>query len=84
MATIGLWVCSRTGSRLFRSSVLFKHYGDFENVAMSAGLLPQSVYLGERPPVLPDYLDDSVSARVSLPVQQKIVIVQAIETWITG
>jgi hypothetical protein len=64
--------------------VLFKRYGDHQNVSMSAGLLPPDVYLGERPPVLPDYLDDSVSVRISLPIQQKVVIVQAIETWITG
>jgi hypothetical protein len=42
-------------------------------------MLPQDGYLGERPPVLADYLDDSVSATVQLPAVRKMVIIQALE-----
>jgi len=44
-----------------------------------AGMLPQDAYLGLRPPRLIDYLDDTVSAAVSLPAAQKLVVVQALE-----
>lgn len=42
-------------------------------------MLPQDGYRGERPPVLTDYLDDTVSAAVQLPAVRKMVIVQALE-----
>jgi hypothetical protein len=42
-------------------------------------MLPQDGYLGERPPVLADYLDDTVRAAVHLPAARKMVIVQALE-----
>ena len=42
-------------------------------------MLPQDRYLGERPPVLADYLDDKVSAAVQLPAVRKMVVVQALE-----
>lgn len=44
-----------------------------------AGMLPQAAYLGERPPAVRDYLDDSVSAAVELPALQKWIVVQALE-----
>lgn len=44
-----------------------------------AGMLPQAAYMGCRPPVLPDYLDDSVAATVQLPAVQKMVIIHALE-----
>ena len=34
-------------------------------------MLPQDGYRGVRPPVLPDYLDDTVSAAVQLPSRQR-------------
>jgi len=43
------------------------------------GMLPDDAFLGQRPPTLADYADDSVAADVQLPSAQKIVIVQAIE-----
>jgi len=42
-------------------------------------MLPQDSYQGQRPPVLTDFLDDTVSAAVQLPVVRKMVIVQALE-----
>jgi hypothetical protein len=42
-------------------------------------MLPQDSYLGERPPVLPDYIDDTVSAAVQIPAVRKMIVVQALE-----
>jgi hypothetical protein len=44
-----------------------------------AGMLPQSAWLGQRPPLLRDYHDDRVAESVRLPAQRKMVIVQALE-----
>jgi hypothetical protein len=46
---------------------------------IQAGMLPQGAYLGTHPPVLADYHDDAVAVSVRMPVQQKIVLVQALE-----
>jgi hypothetical protein len=58
---------------------LVKEFQSFEQVALPQGLLPQGAYLGDRPPLLPDYLDDRVAADTSLPVFQKMVVVQGLE-----
>lgn len=58
---------------------LVKDFATFEEVGLPAGLLPQSTYLGERPPLLPDYLNDQVSVDTLLPITQKMVVVQALE-----
>lgn len=42
-------------------------------------MLPQDSYQGQRPPVLADYLDSTVSAAVPLPAVRKMVIVQGLE-----
>jgi hypothetical protein len=42
-------------------------------------LLPQHSYLGDRPPLLMDYLDDQVACTVHLPAAQKMVLIQGIE-----
>ena len=49
----------------------------FEELGVPAGL-PQQSYLGNRPPALPDYLDDHVAATVNLPAAQKMIIIQGI------
>jgi hypothetical protein len=43
------------------------------------GMLPPAVTLGPRPPLLPDYLDDEVSAAVELPETRRLIIVQGLE-----
>jgi hypothetical protein len=43
------------------------------------GMLPQEAYLGERPPLLDDYRDDSVAHEVRLPAPQKMIIIQGLE-----
>jgi hypothetical protein len=45
----------------------------------TVGLLPPAGYLGPTPPLLTDYLDETVSASVSLPAQQKVIVIQALE-----
>jgi len=42
-------------------------------------MLSPSVYLGDRPPQLSDFLEEEVSLAVELPVFRKIIIVQAVE-----
>jgi len=43
------------------------------------GMLPQAAFLGNRPPTLQDYLDDTVAASVQAPSTRKLVLVQGIE-----
>lgn len=42
-------------------------------------LLGEAVYLGARPPLLPDYADDAVSADIRVPFTQKMIVIQGIE-----
>jgi hypothetical protein len=37
------------------------------------------VYLGERPPVLADFLNDQIAADVRVPAAQKMLVVQGLE-----
>lgn len=48
-------------------------------LGVPAGLLPTDVYLGDCPPVLPDFMDDEVSTDVFIPASQKMVMIQALE-----
>ena len=50
-----------------------------EDVLPPGMYLPQHSYLGDRPPYLPDYLDDQVACTVRLPASQKMVLIQGIE-----
>jgi len=47
-------------------------------------MLPQDAYLGLRPPMLADYLNDDVSAEGAALVTQKVVIIQALEVATLG
>jgi len=58
---------------------LVKDYAAFEEIQMPAGLLPPPTYLGSRPPLLVDYLDDTVATDTHLPVMTKMVVIQAID-----
>ncbi|MEV6831871.1 hypothetical protein [Amycolatopsis sp. NPDC051102] len=44
-----------------------------------AGMLPESAWLGERPPLLTDYHEDAVVETVYLPSSRKMIVIQAIE-----
>jgi hypothetical protein len=56
-----------------------RSFGQFEELGLPVGLLPPSVYLGERPPTLSDYDDDLVSESVMLPASQKMVVIHGLE-----
>jgi hypothetical protein len=45
----------------------------------TTGMLPQDAYLGERPPLLSDYLDETVAADVRIPAVQKMIVVAGME-----
>ena len=46
---------------------------------MPNGMIPLDAYLGDRPPLLTDYLNSAVSAITTVPAMQKVVVVQALE-----
>lgn len=58
---------------------LVKEFATFEEVGLPPGLLPQNTYLGDRPPLLGDYLDDEVAADTHIPMTQKMIVIQALE-----
>ena len=58
---------------------LVKDFGTFEDVHMPPGLLPPSAYLGDRPPLLVDYLDDTVAVDTNIPSTTKMILIQALE-----
>jgi hypothetical protein len=63
--------------------VLYREAERAEEVIIP-NLLPQDAFLGARPPVVADYLDDNVSAIVNLPATRKVVVVNAIEVSTLG
>lgn len=62
-----------------RVPVFHREYSEYENIGLGPGMLAAEQYLGDRPPLLADYLDDEVSAEVMLPASQKMVVVQGLE-----
>lgn len=58
---------------------LTRTFGPLESLELPAGMLPQGAYFGDRPPCLPDYLDDDVSVDVQLPAFQKMLVIQGLE-----
>ena len=61
-----------------------RDFDTFDDLGFNPGMLPQDSYLGQRPPVLVDYLDDAVSAEVMLPATQKMVVIQGLELGFVG
>src|SRR6266516_2707750 len=61
-----------------------RDFDTFDDLGFNPGMLPQDSYLGQRPPVLVDYLDDAVSAEVMLPAIQKMVVIQGLELGFVG
>ena len=59
--------------------VLFREFGEFEDLGVGVGMLPEQSYLGERPPFLADYLSEIVTAEVQMPASQKMLVIQGIE-----
>jgi hypothetical protein len=48
------------------------------------GMLPYETIMGDRPPLLPDFLDDDVACTVWLTAARRVVVVQASEVSISG
>jgi hypothetical protein len=48
------------------------------------GMLPQDAYLGDRPPLLADYLNDEVSVEVLVPATQKTIVIAGLELQTAG
>jgi hypothetical protein len=46
---------------------------------VSAGMFSEELLFGDRPPTMLDYLDDSVSADVTRPSTNKVIVIQALE-----
>lgn len=59
--------------------VLVREYSQYEDLGLPTGMLSQAAYLGDQPPVLMDYLDDSVAANVLLPGSQKMIVIHGME-----
>jgi hypothetical protein len=49
------------------------------DLGVSPAMFGPEVYLGERAPVLADFLDDAVAADVRIPIVQKLLVIQALE-----
>jgi hypothetical protein len=51
----------------------------FEELVPDPRIMPQDSYRGPPPPVLPDYLDGTVSAAVQVPAAHKMIVISALE-----
>jgi hypothetical protein len=69
---------------IYHVPALVREFGVNEQMNVPAGMLPNGSFLGDRPPLLLDYLDDNVAADVTVPATQKLVIVQGLEFGILG
>jgi hypothetical protein len=57
----------------------------FEALGLPAlGMLPQDAYLGDRPPLLADYLSDEVATEVAVPATQKTLVIAGLELQTAG
>jgi hypothetical protein len=54
---------------------------DFDSIDrhFRKNMLPSEAYLGRHAPLMPDYLDDDVSAAVDLPAMRRVILIQAQE-----
>lgn len=66
-------------SGIHHAPALVQDFASFEQLGLPQGMLPQDAYLGDRPPRLPDYLDDAVATSADRPATQKLVVIQGTE-----
>ena len=59
---------------------LYREWPSQQDLGIPSGMLSPSVYLGDRPALLPDFLDDDVAADVSTPAARKMILIHAVET----
>jgi hypothetical protein len=64
---------------IFRVPVFARDFGPHADLGFPPGMLMPAAYLGDRAPLLTDYDDPTTSASVSLPVTQKMIVVQGLE-----
>jgi hypothetical protein len=62
-----------------QAPALVKEYATLQEAGIPPGMLSPDVFLGERPPLLPDYRDDAVSVETLAPIVTKMVLIQALE-----
>jgi hypothetical protein len=67
-----------------RVPVFVRDYETFAEMGLPSGLSPQDTYLGERPPLVADYLDDAVSAASVIAGHTEVVVVQGLEVATLG
>jgi hypothetical protein len=58
---------------------LVRSFASVDELRVSAGMFSQELLLGDRPPTILDYLDDCVSADVTRPSTNKIIVIHALE-----
>jgi hypothetical protein len=58
---------------------LVRRFASVDELQVSPGMFSQDLLLGDRPPTLVDYLDDSVCADVVRPSANKVIVIQALE-----
>jgi len=56
--------------------VMYREFPDAQLPIAGPGLFDPVVYLGERAPLLADYLDDAVAANIEVPRLQKTLVIQ--------
>jgi hypothetical protein len=56
-----------------------KAYGATKDIEFGPAHLERGIVFGRRPPLLPDFLDDDVSAEVRLPAIKRLLMVRAVE-----
>jgi len=57
----------------------YREFGDDDQLGFPVGLFAPNIYLGERPPLLPDYTADVVSAEAELPSPEKIIVLPSVQ-----
>lgn len=64
---------------IFNVPVIYREYNSFNEMMIPPGLFPIEILLSERPPMLMDYLDDTVSSTGEFPLSTKVIVIQALE-----
>lgn len=59
--------------------VLFREFSRYDDLGIGRGMLQGQAYLGDRPALLQDYLNDEVAAEVFIPASQKMIVIQGME-----
>jgi len=63
--------------------IFFRRVATFEEIAFASEALDRRAFLGDRPPLLADYLADDVSVALTVARQAKTVTIQAVEAFAT-